>query len=154
TGSENIVGGRVSADGDWRPGPPTASRFTVAMRDFQVVRMPAMTRLLTSAGSLTGLVETLNGDGIGMSSLDSTIVYANDRVAFQDARMTGPSLGLTASGSYDMERDNLDVDGVLAPSPGLNLSMLGQVPLIGDILVSRRGEGVFGMTYSINGAVA
>jgi hypothetical protein len=154
TGSENIVGGRVSADGDWRPGPPTASRFTIAMRDFQVVRMPAMTRLLSSAGSLTGLVEMLNGDGIGMSSLDATIVYANDRVAFQDARMTGPSLGLTASGSYDMERDNLDVDGVVAPSPTLNLSMLGEVPLIGDLLVSRRGEGVFGMTYSINGAVA
>jgi uncharacterized protein YhdP len=154
TGSENIVGGRVSADGDWRPGPPTASRFTIAMRNFQVVRMPAMTRLLTSVGSLTGLVETLNGDGIGMSSLDATVVYANDRVAFQDARMTGPSLGLTASGSYDMERDDLDVDGVVAPSPGLNLSMLGEVPLIGNLLVSRRGEGVFGMTYSINGNVA
>ncbi|MDX2273835.1 MAG: DUF3971 domain-containing protein [Hyphomonadaceae bacterium] len=154
TGSENIVGGRISADGDWRPGPPSASRFTIAMRDFQVVRMPAMTRLLTSAGSLRGLVDTLNGDGIGMSSLDATVVYASDRISFQDARMTGPSLGLTASGSYDLERDNLDVDGVLAPSPTLNLSMLGQVPLIGDLLVSRRGEGVFGMTYSINGAVA
>lgn len=154
TGSENIVGGRVSADGDWRPGPPTASRFTIAMRDFQVVRMPAMTRLLSSAGSLRGLAEMLNGDGIGMSALDATIVYANDRVAFQDARMTGPSLGLTASGSYDMDRDNLDVDGVIAPSPTLNLSMLGEVPLIGDLLVSRRGEGVFGMTYSINGHVS
>jgi hypothetical protein len=27
------------------------------------------------------------------------------------------------------------------------------VPVIGDLLVSRRGEGVFGMTYSINGSV-
>jgi hypothetical protein len=32
--------------------------------------------------------------------------------------------------------------------------MLGAVPILGDLLVSRRGEGVFGMTYSINGAVA
>ena len=39
----------------------------------------------------------------------------------------------------------------MAPSPVLNLSMLGEVPVIGDLLVSRRGEGVFGMTYSING---
>ncbi|MEZ6023516.1 MAG: hypothetical protein R3C16_08950 [Hyphomonadaceae bacterium] len=39
----------------------------------------------------------------------------------------------------------------MAPSPTLNLSMLGNVPVIGDLLVSRRGEGVFGMTYSING---
>jgi hypothetical protein len=29
--------------------------------------------------------------------------------------------------------------------------MLVSIPVIGDLLVSRRGEGVFGMTYSING---
>ena len=32
--------------------------------------------------------------------------------------------------------------------------MLGNVPVIGNLLVSRRGEGVFGMTYSINGPAA
>ena len=33
------------------------------MRDFNVVRLPAMAQLLSSAGSLTGLVDTLNGEG-------------------------------------------------------------------------------------------
>jgi len=113
-----------------------------------------MARLLGSAGSLTGLVEMLNGDGIGFTQLDAPVVYANDRFSVRDARLTGPSMGLTASGSYDVERDNLDVDGVVAPSPMLNLSMLSEVPLIGDLLTSRRGEGVVGMTYSINGHVA
>ena len=79
------------------------------------------------------------------------MVYANNRVTFTDGRMAGPSLGLTGSGSYNIGRDNLDIDGVVAPSPMLNLSMLGEIPVIGDLLVSRRGEGVFGMTYSING---
>jgi hypothetical protein len=154
TGSENVLGGTASADGEWRSGPPMTARFDVSLRDFQVVQMPAMARLLSSAGSLTGLVEMLNGDGIGFTALDTPVVYANDRFSFRDARLAGPSLGLTASGSYDVARDDLDVDGVVAPSPGLNLSMLGQVPVIGDLLVSRRGEGVFGMTYSINGHVA
>ena len=115
--------------------------------------MPAMARLLSSAGSLTGLVEMLNGDGIGFSALDAEMAYANDRLRFTEGRMAGPSLGLTGAGSYDIARDNLDIDGVVAPSPILNLSMLGEIPLIGDLLVSRRGEGVFGMTYSINGRV-
>ncbi|MGQ0533039.1 MAG: YhdP family protein [Caulobacteraceae bacterium] len=151
TGAENVVGGRASADGDWRGGSPSQARFTVQLRDFQVVRLPAMARLLSSAGSLTGLVEMLNGDGIGFSSLDAEMTYANDRLRFTEGRMTGPSLGLTGAGSYDIPRDNLDIDGVVAPSPMLNLSMLGSIPVIGDLLVSRRGEGVFGMTYSING---
>jgi hypothetical protein len=68
--------------------------------------------------------------------------------------MAGPSLGLTGAGAYNLDRDDLDVDGVIAPSPRLNLSMLGNVPVIGDLLISRRGEGVFGMTYSINGPAA
>ncbi|HVK81912.1 MAG TPA: DUF3971 domain-containing protein, partial [Verrucomicrobiae bacterium] len=154
TGADNIVGGTASADGDWRIGPPSQARFNVALRDFQVVRLPAMARLLSSAGSLTGLVDTLNGDGIGFNALDAQMVYANDRLTFTEGRMAGPSLGLTGSGSYNLDRDDLDVDGVVAPSPVLNLSMLGEIPVIGDLLVSRRGEGVFGMTYSINGPAA
>lgn len=151
TGAENVVGGTASADGDWRAGPPSSARFDVSMRGFQVVRLPAMARLLSSAGSLTGLVETLNGDGIGFNVLDAEMVYADDTLRFTEGRMSGPSLGLTGAGSYDINGDDLDVDGVVAPSPTLNLSMLGNVPVIGDLLVSRRGEGVFGMTYSING---
>jgi hypothetical protein len=154
TGAENIVGGTARAEGSWRTGPPSTAAFTVRMDDFQVVRLPAMARLLSSAGSLTGMVEMLNGDGIGFSALEAQMTYANNRVAFTEGSMRGPSLGLTASGAYDIRRDNLDIDGVVAPSPVLNLSMLGGVPVIGDLLVSRRGEGVFGMTYSINGRAA
>jgi hypothetical protein len=151
TGAENVVGGTASADGDWRGGAQSQARFDVQMRDFQVVRLPAMARLLSSAGSLTGLVEMLNGDGIGFNALEAQMTYADDRLQFAEGRMAGPSLGLTGAGNYDIARDNLDIDGVVAPSPMLNLSMLGSIPVIGDLLVSRRGEGVFGMTYSING---
>ncbi|MBY0564649.1 MAG: DUF3971 domain-containing protein [Hyphomonadaceae bacterium] len=151
TGSENVVGGRASADGVWRLGPPSSATFSVRMEGFEVVRLPAMARLLSSAGSLTGLVEMLNGDGIGFSVMEAQMAYANDRLSFTEGSMRGPSLGLTASGAYNIERNDLDVDGVVAPSPTLNLSMLGEIPLLGNLIVSRRGEGVFGMTYSING---
>lgn len=151
TGAENVVGGTASADGDWRGGAQSQARFDVELRDFQVVRLPAMARLLSSAGSLTGLVEMLNGDGIGFQTLEAQMTYGNDRLHFTEGRMAGPSLGLTGAGSYNISADNLDIDGVVAPSPMLNLSMLGSIPVIGDLLVSRRGEGVFGMTYSING---
>ncbi|MEQ1616778.1 MAG: DUF3971 domain-containing protein [Terricaulis sp.] len=150
TGSENLVGGDASASGEWRAGQ---GRFAVTMHNFQLVRLPAMARLLSSAGSLTGLVEMLNGDGIGFSVMEAQMTYADNRLAFAEGSMRGPSLGLTASGAYDIGQDDLDIDGVVAPSPMLNLSMLGEIPVIGNILVSRRGEGVVGMTYSINGRV-
>ena len=114
-----MVGGVAAAEGEWRPGPPSTARFDVRLSNFQVVRLPAMARLLSSAGSLTGLVEMLNGDGIGFSNLEAEMRYANNRLAFADGSMRGPSLGLTASGAYDIRRDNLDIDGVVAPSPSV-----------------------------------
>ncbi len=150
TGSENVIGGSASAQGAWSSGPPSSARFNVAMRDFQVVRLPAMAGLLSSVGSLRGMVDTLNGDGILFSAMEAQMTYANNRVAFTEGAMRGPALGLTGSGAYDLGRDNLDIDGVVAPSYGLN-SFLGNVPLVGDLFVSRRGEGVIGMTYSIDG---
>ncbi|MES1157322.1 MAG: AsmA-like C-terminal region-containing protein [Alphaproteobacteria bacterium] len=152
TGAENIQGGIASADGVWRTGPPSRADFVVHLRDFQIVRLPAMARLLSSAGSLTGLVEMLNGDGIGFTALDAPMVYANNRLSIGESRAAGPSLGLTGSGGYDMHTDNLRIDGVVVPSYGVN-SMLGAIPLLGDLLVSRKGEGVVGITYSINGPV-
>jgi hypothetical protein len=154
TGADNIIGGVATADGSWRPGPPSVARFRVQLRDYEVVRVPAMARLLSSIGSLTGLAEALNGEGIGFALLDAQLVYANDRVTFTEGRMSGPSLGLTGSGAYELARDNLDIDGVVVPSPGLNLSMFGGIPIIGDLLVSRRGEGMFAMTYALNGPAA
>jgi len=123
------------------------------MRDFRVVNVPAMAHLLGSVASLTGLVDMLNGDGIGFSSLDAPVTMNADNLAFTQVRMAGPSLGFTASGSYDMNGDDLDVDGVVVPSYGLN-SVLGNVPILGNLLTSRRGEGIFGMTYAVNGPVA
>jgi hypothetical protein len=153
TGTPNLVGGTATATGDWRPGPPSSARFDVSLRDFQVVRMPVLAQLISSASSFTGLAEALNGEGISFNHLEAHLSYANNRVNFNHAQMGGPSLGLTGTGAYDIAADNLDVDGVVAPSPGIN-SLLGNLPLIGNLFVSRHGEGVIGMTYSINGHAA
>jgi hypothetical protein len=47
-------------------------------------------------------------------------------------------------------KSELSLDGVLVPSFGVN-SVLGGLPIIGDLFVSRRGEGVFAPTYSVRG---
>jgi hypothetical protein len=152
-GSENVKGGVATADGTWVPGPPSRAQFTIRMRDFTAVRVPAMTRLLSSVASLRGLGEMLGGDGISFSTLEAPVTMQGSLIVIGEARAAGPSLGLTASGTYDTSRDNLDINGVLVPSYGLN-SMLGNVPVIGNIFRSRQGEGMFGITYSMDGPLA
>jgi uncharacterized protein YhdP len=153
TGADNVRGGVGTADGMWTPGPPSRAQFTVRIRNFRAVRVPAMTRLLSSVASLRGIGEMLGSDGITFSLLEAPATMAGGVVTIGESRAVGPSLGLTATGSYDMRRDVLDINGVVAPSYGLN-SMLGRLPGLGDLFVSREGEGMFGMTYSMEGPFA
>jgi hypothetical protein len=150
TGQANVRGGWAQADGVWTPGAPGTAKLTLLMTDFQLVDMPVMARLLSSVGSLQGLASMLNGTGIAFSSLEAPLTLTDGRVTLGECRMAGPSLGLTAKGRIDLETGALAIDGVVVPSYGLN-SMLSGLPLVGNLLTSRRGEGVVGITYSVKG---
>jgi hypothetical protein len=63
-------------------------------------------------------------------------------------------MGLTARGWIAPESGELSLDGVLAPSiVGAN-AVLGVLPVIGDLFVSRQGEGMFAPTYTVRGTFA
>jgi len=38
----------------------------------------------------------------------------------------------------------------MAPMYGIN-GILGVIPVLGDVFVSKKGEGLFGVTYSVRG---
>jgi hypothetical protein len=57
---------------------------------------------------------------------------------------------VTTDGAINLGEDRLALDGVLAPSYGLN-SFVGNLPVVGEALVSRPGEGVIGITFSVEG---
>jgi len=143
-------GGQISVLGEAPPlgveGPLIAR---VEIQDLTLVRVPILARLL-AAGSFEGLAALLNGDGISFETIDGDIMLEDGLLTLRDARATGASLGVTAAGTVDFTGQTTAIDGNLAPSYVLN-SLLGEVPLIGDMLVSRPGEGVFGITYSVEG---
>ena len=62
----------------------------------------------------------------------------------------GRAIGATADGYIDRPKDQVALKGSLVPAYGLN-SVLGNIPLLGDVLVSKKGEGIFGVTYSATG---
>ena len=143
-------GGRVAVLGTAPPlgvdGPMSAR---VEVSDLTLVRVPILARIL-AAGSFQGLAALLNGDGIVFDRIDGDVLYEDGLLTIADARATGSALGVSAAGTIDFQEAHAAIDGNLAPSYVLN-SLLGDVPVIGDILVSRPGEGVIGITYSVEG---
>ena len=53
-------------------------------------------------------------------------------------------------GTVDFKSDTVELGGTYVPLYGLN-SALGSIPILGSVLVGRKGEGVVGITFAIKG---
>lgn len=123
---------------------------TATITDFHVVNQPFLTRLF-SAGSLTGLANLMGNRGIEFDKATIPFASRNGIINIRDARAAGGATGMTADGYYDRPNNKLALKGSLVPIFGIN-SILGAIPVLGNLLVSKKGEGVFGMTYTAQGA--
>lgn len=151
-GVTSIKGGQghltldLSANGGApRPGTLEASGV-------RIVKAPILAKIF-SAGSLTGLADLVNGDGIELSSASAKFSIDKGLVRVSEARASGPSVGLTAQGSFGVGAGEFDLSGAVAPAYGVN-SILGRTPVIGDLFVNREGEGLLALAYTIDGPAA
>ncbi len=150
-GDDFISGGTMTVSGTLGYGElPT--RLDIQIKDARLRNAPFLTQILSLA-SLRGLADTLSGEGVLFSNIEVPLTIAGERYTVKGARAQGPALGLTANGWIRTDGQALRVDGVLVPSFGIN-SALGGVPILGDLFVSREGEGVFSLTYGVRGSLA
>jgi hypothetical protein len=133
--------------------PPTADgpdyQGKATLKDFRVLNQPFLARLF-SAGSLGGLVNLMQGQGIAVDALEVPFSSRNGVISVHDVRATGPAIGISADGYIDRPKNSIALKGSLVPMFGLN-SVLGNIPLLGTVITSKEGEGIIGMTYSVTG---
>lgn len=158
TGFRSLIGGELALNVDLSPLPAqghasskAVSTFdgTLKIENFKIVDQPFFARLL-SAGSFTGLDDLLRGEGITFTKLEQAFQGRGDMITLTEGRAAGPAIGLTTQGLVNRATDRLDLNGTIVPLYGLN-SMFEDIPLLGDILNSRKGEGIFGVTYGVSG---
>jgi hypothetical protein len=124
--------------------------LNLQMKNVRLVKAPTMAQILTLA-SLRGLADTLNGEGVLFTTVDAPVQIRGRRIIVGEARATGSALGLTTKGVADLSSDTLDFQGTIAPAYSLNAAV-GQVPVLGQLLTSRKGEGVVGLGYWAKGS--
>ena len=129
------------------PAPDFTGILTV--KSFTMVNQSLLARLF-SAGSLTGFGDLLGGEGLTLDELNMPFSSKNNVISVNGARVRGPAIGASADGYIDRPKGVLALKGSLVPAYGVN-SLISNVPLLGDILASRKGEGIFGITYSMTG---
>ncbi|MEM8617817.1 MAG: AsmA-like C-terminal region-containing protein, partial [Pseudomonadota bacterium] len=149
-GVDFIEGGELEVLGTLANGS-SPTRLQASVRDTRLINAPVFTQILSLA-SLRGLSDTLSGDGVLFTQIEAPVTIGGGRYVLNGARASGPALGLTVNGWIGTDGEGIELDGVLVPSFGVN-SMLGGVPIIGDLIVGRDGEGIFSITYSVSGTL-
>ncbi len=125
---------------------------TAEISDFRIQGAPALGRLL-QAMTLYGLVDVLQGSGLGFSRLVAPFRLTRDTLGLTDARAFSPSLGLTVKGRIDLAQDRMDLEGTIVPVYFFN-SLLGNLPVVGRIFSPEQGGGLFAARYTIRGTAS
>jgi AsmA-like C-terminal region len=126
---------------------------TLWARDFDVVSDQVVNNVLTdrqTAAAFGADRQETRQNRLSFNQLRAPFTVGHNQFTLQDAYMNGPILGATMRGTVDFGNHTVDLGGTYVPLYGLN-SALGQIPILGNILVGRQGEGIVGITFAIKG---
>lgn len=122
-------------------GRPEQFYGKLKVEDLTITEAPVATSLL-SAISLVGLAEQIGAGGLHFGRVDAAFLLTPDAVVVSESSATGPSLGLSMDGTLDLKAKTMDMQGVLSPFYFVNRMGSG---------LTRRGEGLLGFTFRLQG---
>ena len=149
----SMQGGKLSVQAqydDAQPDRPLVGTANIEL--FRIRDAPAFGKLL-QAMTLYGLVEVLQGPGLGFTRLVAPFRLTDSALELTDARAFSQSLGLTAKGRLGLDAQTIDLQGTIVPAYFFN-ALLGNIPLVGKLFSPERGGGVFAASYTLRGPLA
>jgi hypothetical protein len=151
----SVDGGEASLQVNLDAGGPGTKSGTLWARDFVVLGDSVVSEVLTDPNSAAVLgpsqrKQQVTRQRLAFNQLRAPFSVGGGKFRLHDAYINGPMLGATMRGTVDFKAEMVELGGTYVPLYGLN-SALGQIPLLGRVLVGREGEGVVGITFAIKG---
>lgn len=111
----------------------------------KIVRLLDIPRLLAGKADVSE-------KGMPFDCMSGRVVIRNGLAEVQDYRMDSPIMKVTAAGTYDIPRDQYDMNMVVTPF-GSNETLLQSIPLFGRLFAGER-EGFSTAFFEIKGSLA
>lgn len=150
---DGLIGGQTTIIGK-APGPGADGSLqgTIEVSDFILKDAPVLARIL-AAVSFTGLLNTLQHEGLTFSKLLGDFSLRKTVLTARDWRAAGGALGITGNGKVDMRAGDLDLRGTIIPARTLN-TLPGKIPLLGELIVGGKGHGMIAVNYRARGSIS
>lgn len=149
---DGMEGGDLTVTGNYTEATATGPGILRARADINehTVKNASVLAKILSSASFTGIFDTLQGNGIHFTRLSAPFTITGDVITLENAKTHGDALGMTAEGTVTFPKVALDIQGTIVPSYTLN-HVLGNVPILGKMLIGGEGQGVFAARYTVQG---
>lgn len=148
---DNILGGTFDLKAAYtQPGAGAPLEGVVKVTDYAMIDAPAFAKLI-GVMSLTGVLDALQGEGLNFDIFEAPFKLEGGVLELMDSRSSGPTIGVTASGTVDLDNRVMDMKGTVVPAYAIN-ALLGKIPIIGELFTGpEKGGGLFAATYTMKG---
>ena len=154
----NMQGGRMRLEVDLEARGEAEKSGTLWVEDFRVLGDPIISEVYSSAdGGSGGRSEGRQRKGerevFEFQLLRVPFSVGHGQFVLGDSQIRGPLLGASIRGRVDYNTQRLSLGGTYVPLQGIN-SAFCDIPLFGPIVSGLDCQGVFGITYAIQGPMA
>ncbi len=125
-------------------------RGRLNLREFSLVEEEKVVEILGSHRNSRSLVE--GGNQLSFNAGRVDFIRRPDRIEVTEAVLDGDSTGGTMRGFIHTDERRYDLTGTYIPLFALN-NIFQRVPILGQILGGREGEGLVGVTFAVRGSL-
>jgi hypothetical protein len=151
----SVSGGEASLQVNLDAGDAGSKSGTLWVRNFDLLGDSVVRDVLSDPGTTAALGQQHKRQAertrISFKQLRAPFSVGGGKFRLNDAFMNGPQLGATMRGSVDFKTQTVDLGGTYVPAYGLNAGVLGAIPVFGKVLTGRQGEGLIGITFTVQG---
>ncbi len=152
----NVQGGRLRLEVNLDGKGPAEKTGVLWIDEFKVLGDPIVSEVVGSAdqgrpaisGNRRATREVFQFD-----RMRAPFSVGYGQFVLEESYLKGPVLGANLRGKVDFKTRRINLGGTYIPLQGLN-GALGGIPLLGQLISGTHGEGIFGITFAVQGPMS
>ena len=152
----NVQGGRLRLEVNLDGKGPAEKTGVLWIDDFKVLGDPIVSEVVGSADQGRPAISgkrKVSREVFEFDSMRAPFSVGYGQFVLEESYLKGPVLGANLRGKVDFKTRKINLGGTYIPLQGLN-GAFGGIPLLGQILSGAHGEGIFGITFAVQGPLS
>lgn len=120
--------------------------------DLKIVGATGIAGAVEEGATESGFDDLIGEDGLKFNRIRLPFRIQDNVIDVTRGRARGPNIGFTLEGQSDQRVQRLSINGLIVPAYRIN-ALFSNIPVVGNVLTGGKGQGMFGMTYRIQGDI-